>query len=50
MLILLASITILVLTGGCAKLSPQEKRGYSSIPQNQPTTWESRPYGNNIGN
>jgi hypothetical protein len=47
---LLVLLFILTLAGGCAKLSPHEKRGYSSIPQNRPTTWESRPYGNNISN
>ncbi|NLK84060.1 MAG: hypothetical protein GX280_08305 [Lentisphaerae bacterium] len=41
---------ILLSLSGCHAFSPQEKRGYSSIPQNRPTSWESRPYGDNIGN
>lgn len=32
------AFSILVLAGGCSKLSPHEKRGYSNIPQNRPTT------------
>ena len=28
---------------GCR--SPQEERGYSPLPQNRPTDWEMRPFG-----
>jgi len=34
---------IMLMLGGC--LTAQEKRGYSSIPQNYPSSWEDRPMG-----
>lgn len=34
---------IMLMLGGC--LTTQEKRGYSSIPQNYPSSWEDRPMG-----
>jgi len=36
-------LLIVVTVGGC--ITEQEKRGYSSLPQNRPTDWEDRPYG-----
>lgn len=30
------------IVGGC---TPQERSGYSPIPQNTPGSWELRPYG-----
>ena len=30
------------LAGGC---TPQERMGYSPIPQNSPASWEYSPYG-----
>lgn len=30
------------LAGGC---TPQERMGYSPIPQNSPASWELSPYG-----
>ncbi len=40
MLLLVVAVTV---GGGC--ITEQERRGYSSLPQNQPTEWEDRPYG-----
>ena len=36
-------LLIVVTAGGC--ITEQERRGYSSLPQNRPTDWEDRPYG-----
>ena len=41
--ICLLLIMIVALAGGC--ITEQEKRGYSSLPQNRPADWEDRPYG-----
>lgn len=38
----IALLTLCVITGGC--LSPAEKRGYTSLPQNRPAAWEI-PHG-----
>lgn len=36
-----------LLLAGC---SEAEKRGYSSIPQNSPSSWEVNPFGDNLQN
>jgi len=36
-------LLIVVFAGGC--ITEQERRGYSSLPQNRPADWEDRPYG-----
>ncbi|MEI8245609.1 MAG: hypothetical protein WCI51_07260 [Lentisphaerota bacterium] len=41
--IYLLLIMIVVFAGGC--ITEQERRGYSSLPQNRPADWEDRPYG-----
>lgn len=41
--IYLLLIMIAVFAGGC--ITEQERRGYSSLPQNRPADWEDRPYG-----
>jgi hypothetical protein len=43
LLVAIAMLMLALFLGGC--LTPQERRGYSSIPQNSPSTWENRPYG-----
>jgi hypothetical protein len=39
----LLAVALLVTAGGC--ITEQERRGYSDLPQNQPASWESQPYG-----
>ncbi len=34
-------VFILFLSGCDALISPQERRGYSPLPQNRPASWES---------
>ncbi len=38
----LSAAAFCCLAGGC---TPQERMGYSSIPQNTPASWEYSPYG-----
>ena len=35
-------VTALCLLGGC---TARERAGYSSIPQNTPSSWSMQPYG-----
>lgn len=39
----LLAVALLITAGGC--ITEQERRGYSDLPQNQPASWESQPYG-----
>ncbi len=41
--ILLTVVFVLLSASGCTEY---ERRGYSAIPQNSPSSWESNPYSN----
>lgn len=41
--ILITVVFVLLSVSGCTEY---ERRGYSAIPQNSPSSWESNPYGN----